>query len=84
MDLFNVFNTSNILTYASGNVSQANSTAPASIIPPRVLRFGVESVLLASAGIQRLCKATPKRPSLDEIASTSLRFGSHSRSDMEY
>jgi hypothetical protein len=43
MDLFNVFNTSNVLTYASGNVSQANSTAPASIIPPRVLRFGVRT-----------------------------------------
>jgi len=43
MDLFNVFNTSNILTYASGNVSQANSTAPASIIPPRVLRFGLRA-----------------------------------------
>ena len=43
MDLFNVFNTSNILTYASGNVSQANSTAPASIIPPRVCDW-VESI----------------------------------------
>jgi hypothetical protein len=41
MDLFTVFNTSDILTYASGNVSQANCTAPASIILPRVLRFGL-------------------------------------------
>ena len=43
MDLFNVFHTSNILTHASGNVSQANSTAPASIIPPRVPRFGLRA-----------------------------------------
>jgi carboxypeptidase family protein len=40
-DLFNVFNVNTVLTYASGNVSSANSTAPSSIIPPRVLRLGV-------------------------------------------
>ncbi len=40
-DLFNVFNVNTVLTYASGNVSTANSTAPNSIIPPRVLRLGV-------------------------------------------
>jgi hypothetical protein len=40
-DLFNVFNVNTVLTYASGNVSTANATAPSSIIPPRVLRLGV-------------------------------------------
>ena len=40
-DLFNVFNVNEVLSYASNNVSTANSTAPASIIPPRVLRLGV-------------------------------------------
>ena len=40
-DLFNVFNVNTVLSYASGNVSTANATAPSSIIPPRVLRLGV-------------------------------------------
>ena len=40
-DLFNVFNVNTVLTYSSNNVSLATSTAPASIIPPRVLRLGV-------------------------------------------
>jgi hypothetical protein len=43
MDLFNVFNTSNILSYSSNNLSVAANTAPASIIPPRVLRFGLRA-----------------------------------------
>ena len=43
-DLFNVFNVNTVLTYASGNVSTANATAPNSIIPPRVLRLGVRLV----------------------------------------
>ena len=41
LDLFNVFNVSEVLTYSSNNVSLPASTAPASIIPPRVLRIGV-------------------------------------------
>ena len=40
LDLFNVFNASTILSYSSNNTSLAASTAPASIIPPRVLRIG--------------------------------------------
>ena len=40
-DLFNVFNINEVLAYSSGNVSLAASTAPSSIIPPRVLRLGV-------------------------------------------
>jgi hypothetical protein len=40
-DLFNVFNINEVLGYSSGNVSLAASTAPSSIIPPRVLRLGV-------------------------------------------
>jgi len=43
VDLFNVFNTSNILGYSGDNVSLSASTAPSSIIPPRVLRFGVRA-----------------------------------------
>jgi hypothetical protein len=43
-DLFNVFNASTILSYSSNNVNVLpGSTAPASIIPPRVLRFGVRA-----------------------------------------
>ena len=42
-DLFNVFNTSEILSYSSSNVSLPASTAPSSIIPPRVLRIGVRA-----------------------------------------
>jgi hypothetical protein len=40
LDLFNVFNVNEVLTYSSNNVSLPASTAPASIIPPRVLRIG--------------------------------------------
>jgi len=40
-DLFNVFNVNEILAYSSNNVNVASWTAPSSIIPPRVLRFGV-------------------------------------------
>ena len=43
VDLFNVFNESVILTYSSNNVSLPASTAPNSIIPPRVLRLGVRA-----------------------------------------
>jgi hypothetical protein len=43
-DLFNVFNVNTVLGYSSGNVSLANSTAPSSIIPPRVLRLGMRLV----------------------------------------
>jgi hypothetical protein len=43
LDLFNVFNANTILSYSSNNVSLAASTAPSSIIPPRVLRFGVRA-----------------------------------------
>ena len=43
MDLFNVFNESVVLSYSSNNVSLPASTAPASIIPPRVLRFGLRA-----------------------------------------
>jgi hypothetical protein len=43
VDLFNVFNTSNILAYSDDNISLPVSTAPSSIIPPRVLRFGVRA-----------------------------------------
>jgi hypothetical protein len=40
LDLFNVFNVNEVLGYSSNNVSLAASTAPSSIIPPRVLRIG--------------------------------------------
>jgi hypothetical protein len=40
LDLFNVFNVNTVLSYSSGNLSLPASTAPASIIPPRVLRLG--------------------------------------------
>jgi hypothetical protein len=43
LDLFNVFNVSEVLSYSSNNVSLAAATAPASIIPPRVLRIGVRA-----------------------------------------
>jgi hypothetical protein len=43
LDLFNVFNESVILSYSSNNVSLAASTAPSSIIPPRVIRLGVRA-----------------------------------------
>jgi hypothetical protein len=43
VDLFNVFNTNEILAYSSNNVNTASWTAPSSIIPPRVLRFGVRA-----------------------------------------
>jgi Carboxypeptidase regulatory-like domain len=43
VDLFNVFNTSNILGYSGDNISLPSSTQPSSIIPPRVLRFGVRA-----------------------------------------
>jgi hypothetical protein len=39
-DLFNVFNINTVLSYSSGNISLPASTAPASIVPPRVLRIG--------------------------------------------
>jgi hypothetical protein len=42
-DLFNVFNVSEVLSYSSNNLSLPASTAPASIIPPRVLRIGVRA-----------------------------------------
>jgi hypothetical protein len=40
VDLFNVFNINEVLSYSSGNISLPASTAPASIVPPRVLRIG--------------------------------------------
>jgi hypothetical protein len=40
LDVFNVFNVNEVLGYSSGNVSLPASTAPSSIIPPRVLRIG--------------------------------------------
>jgi hypothetical protein len=40
-DLFNVFNINEVLSYSSNNISTGPSTAPSSIIPPRVLRLGV-------------------------------------------
>ncbi len=43
LDLFNVFNESVVLSYSSNNVSLPASTAPASIIPPRVMRIGVRA-----------------------------------------
>jgi hypothetical protein len=39
-DLFNVFNINTVLSYSGNNVSLATATAPASIVPPRVLRIG--------------------------------------------
>jgi len=39
-DGFNMFNEATILSYASGNQSVAGYTQPASIVPPRVFRFG--------------------------------------------
>jgi carboxypeptidase family protein len=39
-DGFNMFNVNAIQTYVSGNQSSAGFTQPASIIPPRVFRFG--------------------------------------------
>ena len=44
VDLFNVFNVNTVLGYSSGNLSLATSTAPSSIIPPRVLRLGMRFV----------------------------------------
>jgi hypothetical protein len=40
LDAFNVFNTNTILGYSSNNRSNANFTAPNSIVPPRVFRIG--------------------------------------------
>jgi hypothetical protein len=40
LDLFNVFNVNEVLSYSSNNVSLPASTAPSSIIPPRVIRTG--------------------------------------------
>ena len=39
-DGFNLFNEATILSYSSNNQSVANFTLPASIVPPRVFRFG--------------------------------------------
>jgi hypothetical protein len=44
LDLFNVFNESIVLGYSSNNVSLPASTAPSSIIPPRVLRLGIRAM----------------------------------------
>lgn len=41
LDLFNVFNVNTIQGYSSNNVSLPASTAPSSIIPPRVIRIGM-------------------------------------------
>ena len=43
VDLFNVFNINEVLSYSSNNVNSANFGAPSSIIPPRVLRVGVRA-----------------------------------------
>ena len=43
LDLFNVFNVNEVLSYSSNNISLPASTAPSSIIPPRVLRLGVRA-----------------------------------------
>ena len=40
MDTFNVFNISTVLGYSSNNKSSTNFTAPSTIVPPRVIRFG--------------------------------------------
>jgi hypothetical protein len=40
MDGFNMFNENTILTYANNLLSASNYLAPASIVPPRVFRFG--------------------------------------------
>jgi hypothetical protein len=40
LDGFNMLNTNNILSYVSNNRSNAGFTQPASIVPPRVFRFG--------------------------------------------
>ena len=39
-DLFNVFHINTVLSYSSANISLPASTAPSSIVPPRVLRIG--------------------------------------------
>lgn len=43
LDLFNVFNTNEILLYSDNNISLPAAAAPSSIIPPRVLRFGIRA-----------------------------------------
>jgi hypothetical protein len=40
LDGFNMFNSNEILSYVSSNQSVAGFTQPASIVPPRVFRFG--------------------------------------------
>ena len=40
MDGFNMFNNNSIQSYVSGNQSVAGFTQPASVVPPRVFRFG--------------------------------------------
>jgi hypothetical protein len=48
MDTFNIFNTATVLGYSSNNASNAlavggsgSFNSPSSIVPPRVIRFGV-------------------------------------------
>ena len=40
LDGFNVLNTNNVLSFVSNNLSNTGFTQPASIVPPRVFRFG--------------------------------------------
>ena len=44
LDGFNMFNVNTIQGFASNNLSNANNTAPNSIIPPRVFRVGASVV----------------------------------------
>jgi len=41
MDAFNLFNKATVLGYGSNNKSSSSFTSPNSIVPPRVVRFGV-------------------------------------------
>jgi hypothetical protein len=40
LDGFNMFNVNEIQSYVSNNQSSSGFTQPASIVPPRVFRFG--------------------------------------------
>ena len=42
LDGFNILNVNTIQGYSSNNLSNTNNTAPNSIIPPRVFRFGAQ------------------------------------------
>jgi hypothetical protein len=42
LDAFNLFNINTITSWESNNRSETDFTAPANIVPPRVLRFGAQ------------------------------------------